>query len=391
MNISDDELIIRGLLYDEYKAYNDARQIYGYLFDKTNVEVYLFKEARASLLGQTHMRNSIKRLKEWNNTHPNAPEVQRLLIPLYLTINQITSAKTEAEDLIERSSNPMDLELASNTFLYAGEYKRALSLLTKSYHTLPTENVLLRMVDIMDQYTGERKRAIQLLETHRRMNKSSNEILAKLLVLYSKEKDINGLLETYTTLYGQTKDKKILSKIIDIYVYQRDINGAISFLEKHSVGEMILYDLYKNKKLFNKALKLAQNQYKKTKDARWLAEKGILLFEKAKDKNDKKMIADVVSTFDKALRLGVDDSIYLNYYGYTLIDKEVDIKKGMKIIKDALKQQPDNTYYLDSLAWGYYKEHQCKKAYKLMKKVVDEEGLEEDEISDHWHAIRQCK
>ena len=391
MKVSDDELIIRGLLYDEYRAYDDARQVYGKLFDKTNAEIYLFKEATASLLGKTHIYNSIKRLKAWDNTHHDTPEVQRLLIPLYLTVNQIGSAKIQAEYLIERSTNPIDLELASNPFLYAGEFKRALALLSKVYEAMPRESILLRMADIMDEYTHERKRAIQLLETHRRMNISSNDVLVKLLVLYSKEKDINGLLETYKALYEQDKDEKVLSKIIDIYAYQRDINGAIAFLEKQDVGDTILYDLYKNKKLFTKALKLAERQYKKTKDARWLAETGILLFEKAKDKNDKKMIAKVVDTFDHALRLGVDDSIYLNYYGYTLIDKEIDIKKGIKIIQDALKQQPNNTYYLDSLAWGYYKKHECTQAYKLMKRVVDEEGLDEDEIIDHWRAIKQCK
>jgi cytochrome c-type biogenesis protein CcmH/NrfG len=87
----------------------------------------------------------------------------------------------------------------------------------------------------------------------------------------------------------------------------------------------------------------------------------------------------------------VDDSIYLNYYGYTLIDKDIDIKKGMKILENALNQQPDNTYYLDSLAWGYYKEGECKKAYELMEKVVAQEGLKEPEIAEHWDAIKKCK
>lgn len=103
------------------------------------------------------------------------------------------------------------------------------------------------------------------------------------------------------------------------------------------------------------------------------------------------MLENVISHFEKAISLGVDDSVYLNYYGYTLIDKGFDVKKGMAIVEDALKQQPDNTFYLDSLAWGYYKQKQCKKAYELMKQVVDTEGLEEKEIIDHWDAIQKCK
>lgn len=152
-----------------------------------------------------------------------------------------------------------------------------------------------------------------------------------------------------------------------------------------------MFELYKSKKDLSKALLLTDALYASDKRSKWIAEKGVLLFENAKDKNDKKMIASVLKQFEKAMQLGNDDSIYLNYYGYTLIDKEVDVKKGMKIIEDALVQQPENTYYLDSLAWGYYKERDCDKAYKLMKRVVDEEGLQEQEIEEHWHAIKQCK
>ena len=391
MNPSDDELVIRGLLYEEYKSYENARQVYAKLFDTTNAEVYLFKEARSSLLGRTHMIESIQRLKSWDTAHPNTLESKRLLIPLYLTSNQIELAKSEAEYLVERSSTPLDLELASNPFLYSGEFNRALALLKKVYEIQPKEAVLLRMVDIMDEYTQDRKRAIQLLETHRRMNISSNDVYVKLLVLYSKEKDMDGLLETYKALYERTRDDKILAKIIDTYAYKKDTLSAIAFLEKYNVGSDLLYELYKNKKFFDKALLLAEKKYKETKNAKWLAERGILIFEQSKDKNDTKMIQNVVSIFDKALHLGVDDSIYLNYYGYTLIDYDIDVKKGMKIIENALKQQPNNTYYLDSLAWGYYKLHKCAKAYQFMKRVVDEEGLEEKEILEHWNIIKVCK
>ncbi len=391
MVVSNDELIIRGLLYDEYQAYGDSREVYARLFDATGEEAYLFKEATASLLGRTHVYESIKRLKAWDDTHPNNPKIQRLLIPLYLTVNQVGSAKIQAEYLLERSSSPLDLELASNPFLYTGEFDRALELLSKVYEAMPKEIILLRMADIMDEYTNERLKAIQLLETHRRMNISSSDVLVKLLVMYSKEKDVDGLLETYKALYEQNKDEKVLGKIIDVYAYKGDMLGAIAFLEKYKVGDTLLYELYKSKKLFKKALNLAERKYIESKDPRWIAEKGILIFENAKDKNDKNMIDEVLSYFSKAIAMGVDDSIYLNYYGYTLIDKEVDIKKGISIIENALHQQPNNTYYLDSLAWGYYKEGKCAKAYKLMKRVVEEEGLEEEEIIEHWQAIKKCK
>jgi len=379
--ISEDSLIIQGLLFNEYRAYDNSRRVFAKLYDDTGAKEYLFREMTASLLSGKYISNSIKRLKLWDEKHPDTLEVKRLLIPLYLTNKQIKEAKREAEYLIERSTEAKDLDLASNPYLYSGEFKKALELLDKAYKKTSNEDVLLRMTVVMDEYTNERKKAIQLLETHRRMNiVNSNQLFFKLLSLYIKENDIEGVLETYRILYEKDKQEKYLQKIIEAYIYKNDMDGAISFLEKHKVGDKTLYELYKSKKYFNKALKLTDKLYKKENDARWLAEKAVLTFENAVDKNDKKMIDKVVAYFDKAISLGVDDSIYLNYYGYTLIDKEIDIKKGMKIISDALLQQPDNTYYLDSLAWGYYKENKCEKAYKMMKKVVDQEGLKQPEI-----------
>ena len=390
--LNEDSLLIQGLLYDEYRAYESSRQVFGQLYDTTGAEVYLFREMTSALLGGSHISQSIERLKSWDEKHPDTLEVRRLLIPLYLTNQQVQEAKTEAEYLVEQSSEARDLDLASNPYLYTGDFKKAVNLLSEAYKKTSNEEVLLRMVVIMDKYTDERKKAIQLLDTHRRMNMvSDTKLYYKLIALYMKENDIDGLLEIYKVLYAEESNEKYLAKIIDAYAYKGDIDGAISFLEENKVADRVLYELYKSKQYFEKAFILTDRLYHTQKDPKWLAEKGILLFEKSEDKNDTKMINQVLSYFEEALALGVDDSIYLNYYGYTLIEKNIDVNKGIEIIKDALNQQPDNTFYLDSLAWGYYKERACKKAYMLMQKVVEREGLTEPEIIEHWEAIQQCQ
>ncbi|MDM5271042.1 hypothetical protein PGH07_02495 [Sulfurovum sp. zt1-1] len=390
--INEDTMIIKALFFDEQMAYEYSRPIYGALFDKTGEEEFLFREMRSALLSRTFINESIKRLETWDKKHPDTLDAKRLLIPLYLTANNGERAQEESMYLLERSQQAIDLELASNALLYNAQFERALQLLKRVYDETLHEGILLRVTTIMDEYTGQRKEAIALLETHRRMHISSKNVYLKLLKLYMKENDINGLISTYEALYDVEGDEEYVRKIIDAYVYKRDLEGATAFLEKHRDGhEDILYDLYKATRSYEKAILLVDHFYSQDKDAKWLAEKGILLFEQAEDKDDRKMLEEVISQFEKAIALGVDDSVYLNYYGYTLIDKEFDIKKGISIVEDALKQQPDNTFYLDSLAWGYYKQNECKKAYELMKKVVDREGLEQEEINDHWNAIQKCK
>ncbi|HHO65710.1 MAG TPA: hypothetical protein ENJ71_04235, partial [Epsilonproteobacteria bacterium] len=168
--ISEDEMIVQGLFFDEYKAYENSRQVFAKLYDDTGAKEYLFREMTSALMAGTHINQSITRLKAWDTKNPNTLEAKRLLIPLYLTNRQIKEAKTEAKYLIEASDRPMDLDLASNPYLYSGEFKKALELLGEAYRKSSNEDVLLRMAVIMDEYTNERKKAIQLLETHRRMN-----------------------------------------------------------------------------------------------------------------------------------------------------------------------------------------------------------------------------
>ena len=59
---------------------------------------------------------------------------------------QIKEAKIEAEYLIEVSSEAKDLDLASNPYLYSGEFKKAIELLNKAYVKSSNEDVLIRMV-----------------------------------------------------------------------------------------------------------------------------------------------------------------------------------------------------------------------------------------------------
>lgn len=264
-------------------------------------------------------------------------------------------------------------------------------MLNKLYQNTKNEKILMKISAINAQYLNEPRKAIQLLETHRRMEDASPDVYKMLIDLYVKEKNIDRILETYRALYGKDPQVQYLSKIIEIYVYNRDFTSLILFLESNHANDEILYDLYKKEKRFVKAIKLTEIFYLKNHNPKWLAEKAILIFEAAKNKDDPKMLDRLVALFDEAFSLGVDDSIYLNYYGYTLIDKEIDIDRGMQIIKEALSQQPDNSYYLDSLAWGYYKKGECLKAYTTMEKVVRKEGLEEAEIKEHWEKIQACQ
>jgi hypothetical protein len=45
---------------------------------------------------------------------------------------------------------------------------------------------------------------------------------------------------------------------------------------------------------------------------------------------------------------------------------------------------------MDSVAWGYFKLKECKKAISYIEKVIEQVGLSNDEIKLHFETIKEC-
>jgi tetratricopeptide (TPR) repeat protein len=69
----------------------------------------------------------------------------------------------------------------------------------------------------------------------------------------------------------------------------------------------------------------------------------------------------------------------------------MNVKKGIAYVEEALKIEPDSAYYLDSLAWGYYKLQKCSEAAKIMKKIRTMQGGDNEEVVKHLQMIEECE
>lgn len=136
-----------------------------------------------------------------------------------------------------------------------------------------------------------------------------------------------------------------------------------------------------------KAFALVKKLYDETGNLDYLAQIAMLEFEVAKDR--KEVLPSVIKKFEDVLAV-LDNHIYQNYLGYILIDFDIDVKKGLGLVKKALEKAPNNLAYIDSLAWAQYKLGDCKNAKINMKKVVDSTGLNDEEIRIHWEKIKEC-
>jgi tetratricopeptide (TPR) repeat protein len=60
----------------------------------------------------------------------------------------------------------------------------------------------------------------------------------------------------------------------------------------------------------------------------------------------------------------------LNYLGYSLAEEGRDLEKALTMIRTALEKEPDNPYYLDSLAWVLFKLKRADEALTAIERSI---------------------
>jgi tetratricopeptide (TPR) repeat protein len=97
----------------------------------------------------------------------------------------------------------------------------------------------------------------------------------------------------------------------------------------------------------------------------------------------------------KALELYPEQPHVLNYLGYSWIDQGVNLDEGMRLIRRAVDQRPDDGYIVDSLGWAYYRIGNYDEAIKHLERAVELKPMDPT-INDHlgdvyWRVGRQLE
>jgi predicted Zn-dependent protease len=80
--------------------------------------------------------------------------------------------------------------------------------------------------------------------------------------------------------------------------------------------------------------------------------------------------------------------VAMNNLGYTLINHDVDVNKGLSLVESALSYSPGELSYLDSKAWGFYKIGKYEEALKILEQL-EQNGMDNEEL---WlHLAKVCE
>ncbi|MEW6305700.1 MAG: tetratricopeptide repeat protein [Verrucomicrobiota bacterium] len=87
--------------------------------------------------------------------------------------------------------------------------------------------------------------------------------------------------------------------------------------------------------------------------------------------------------FEKCLDKAPDFAEALNYLGYMWAERGVKLEESKELIERALKIEPENAAFLDSMAWVLFKLNQPKEALEYIQKAV--KHLEEPDATIYDH------
>ena len=384
----EDIYILIGLRSEQLKEYTASSDIFDTLYEKTEKKEYLYRSLKNDLAANKNEKVIIK-IDKFFEKDLGDSVLMRMKIIALIKQDNLLDAKELGLELVQKTKAIDDYLLVSEIYVKLKKFDTAVKYLESAYIKDYNEKILDKMSIVLYVNLQRRKDAIAQLETHSRVHGCSKMICSRLIGFYSNDNNIDGLLSTYLRLYKIDSNKGIAQKIVQIYGYKKDYLKMIDFLQTSKTDDELLLQLYIQLKNYKKASPLANEIYNSGGDIIYLGQSAIFEYESSDDKNDKVMQKSVIKKLQEVITVR-KDGIYLNYLGYLLIDHEIDVKKGIEYIQEALILEPNSIYYLDSLAWGYYKLGECKKAEEVIDRVSNMDGSSNEEVVEHIEIIRRC-
>lgn len=99
--------------------------------------------------------------------------------------------------------------------------------------------------------------------------------------------------------------------------------------------------------------------------------------------------------FLKSLEINPDQPQVLNYLGYSWVDQNVHLEKGLEMIRKAVELRPKDGYIVDSLGWAYYRLGRYEEAVKELERAIElrpEDPVINDHLGDaYWKVGRRLE
>jgi tetratricopeptide (TPR) repeat protein len=98
--------------------------------------------------------------------------------------------------------------------------------------------------------------------------------------------------------------------------------------------------------------------------------------------NAKEMWEECDSVYERALKIDPENPVINNNYAYSLSERGIRLDAALEMVKISIEKEPENSSYLDTIGWVYYKLGDYEKAKYYLEKAI-EYGGDRPVILDH--------
>ena len=186
--------------------------------------------------------------------------------------------------------------------------------------------------------------------------KAASEEMQKAVKNFPDEYLINMVLGlSLSQQNAHTKAKPYLQKAVNLN--PNDVNALSAFgftLNQLKEDDEALYYL-------NKAISIDPNS------VQVLGMMGMIY-------DSKKMWKECDASYEKALRLDSTDATLLNNYAYSLAERGIELERALKMSQLAVDAEPENSSFLDTIGWIYFKLGELERAKTYIDQAVKREN-----------------
>ncbi|OCL82697.1 tetratricopeptide repeat protein [Arcobacter porcinus] len=375
----------------------EANEILFQLYLDTNKYKYLLENFLNLIVLENYKEIIVKTEKYFVYDIEEEEEFLRYYSFSLLKESNLDESLKIALKLTKKYKNLKNFELLGNIYLVKQDYQNAYNSYLKALTFDSNSIASIHALSGLDFFNFNKKEeaVFRVEESLKNTNYNYNLVLQLytfLNILKDDKKTEDFLKESYE-FYDKNGFMIERNALINL-IFNRFENQdkTILFFERNKIEDEVLVELYIAKGDKEKALSLANKIYSKNRTIIVLSQKATLTYELALEKKElsQTKLKSVIEMLEEIVKVNKNQAYYLNYLAYLLIDHDIDYERGIKLVREALLQEPNNLAYIDTLAWGEYKIKNCKEAYGFMNYIVQQIGLEDEEIKLHFNKIKEC-
>ena len=344
-----------------------------------------------TLFSEEKYSEALKVYQKVSDLMPDDSDVYLRIAQIYRELHQLDKAE---ENLVKaRQYAPGNLEVMYNEgMLYEsqGRYEDAIRVLSDAVSGIKGQSTTMpsrrRMLSIFYQQLGQLYREDQnyqaAIYTFEELGHLGDEEdrRARLMIMdtYRAAKDLPRALQTgKEALAKYPADPGIRTSYALLLGENEQTDDAVKILRAQLHGDASDRDTYLNiAQVYERG-----RRYREAEESAHAAEvlpgqphdNEMVWFLLGAIYERQKLYDRAEDEFKKVLAVNPKDAAVLNYYGYMLGDLGVRLDEAQSLVERALKEEPYNGGYLDSLGWIYFKENRTADAEAMLRKALARE------------------